>query len=55
MQLKIQPLTIVIYNICSAWTTEKAYAPYADVKQNNSIKDIYAPLGATALNIVYYS
>ena len=50
----IKPLSIVIYKNCSDWTTTKAYAPYVDVRRVNSIKKKYAPLGAMALNIVYY-
>ena len=46
-------LSIVIYENCSDWATTKANAPYVDVRRDDSNKDIYAPLGAMALNIVY--
>ena len=39
----IQPLSIVIYENCPDWTTTKAYAPYVDVRRDDSIKDVYSP------------
>ena len=42
-QDKSQPLSIVIYNICSAWRTKKAYAPYVNVRRDDSNKDICSP------------
>ena len=44
----------VIYENCSDWTTRKAYAPYVDVRQDDSITDICSP-GSYGLNIVYHS
>ena len=39
----MQPLSIVIYENRSDWTTTKAYAPYVDVRRDDSIKDICSP------------
>ena len=50
----LQPLSIVIYKICSAWTTRKAYVPLVDIIEM-ILSKIYASLGATAINILYYS
>ena len=39
----MQPLSIVLYVICSAWTTTKAYAHHVDVRRDDYIKDISSP------------
>ena len=43
IQARIQPLSIVLDVICSAWTTTKAYAHYVDVWRDDYIKDICSP------------
>ena len=55
IQARLHPAPVnVINENCSDWTTTQAYAPYVDVRRDDSIKDICSP-ESYALNIVYYS